>query len=591
MLSNDYVEEYYRAEANLTTNEQTWLIKEDGSLVFTTPILEEAKIVSVNDAFTGAQNRLPESVNLIIDNFVIFSTNPEIRSTLPLKIVFDTKPEVEFGDVTYVEIKDYRITVTPEINLQTVSNYRFRDPTSVVVKDPIPLAFTRIDNIGVSEDTVYFSVLTGYPNKVYGHNLLTRVNSEVDLGGDVFSIRSNDEVVVAVVAERELWEVKDLSLLPLLIFDFGSITQQILEVVLIGNSIYVLSENTSNNDTFISIFLKRDNNSVEEIFKENITTSGLAANLENFDVYRPRRLVGTFSDVIADFVINENNQIQVIESGFIQTLDNEQPFSSLPPIRVFAGGSDITKPSVSAFRRVGTTLLWNFFEEVNDPAIYRTKRIELQNTDIKIYKFENTAYFYDSGARLAYFCNLDNFTFVTYNTYNYSRQSVPSDRPYQQVPQVEQIFGVGTKFLVFGGKSFTYNTKPIITSFQQVRQTDTVYQATYNYITRPFLYNITSDKLTFSIVLPNNTDIKEIEIFKYVLDYRIRYSKAKAEFNKTTQRESDERGAVQCKRKDFRKREDFVRCDRSIGDTERILGYVGEDFDTSKFLNLYTGGA
>jgi hypothetical protein len=84
-----------------------------------------------------------------------------------------------------------------------------------------------------------------------------------------------------------------------------------------------------------------------------------------------------------------------------------------------------------------------------------------------------------------------------------------------------------------------------------------------------------------------------MEIFRYAVDIRIRYSKTKLQVNAPVTRAMGNLGVDELDvdnpdvdALDGRRR--FKRTTKKVGDAERVLGYVGDDFSIADFLNLYT---
>ena len=107
-----------------------------------------------------------------------------------------------------------------------------------------------------------------------------------------------------------------------------------------------------------------------------------------------------------------------------------------------------------------------------------------------------------------------------------------------------------------------------------------VYKMQYNYAERINPYHLT-DNFVFTVSLPNNTPVADLEIFKYIFDFRIRYAKERMGVNKAIKSSDNGEGDTTTKTK-------FTKRSKTIGDVDQILGYVPEDFNVSDFLNIYT---
>jgi hypothetical protein len=213
--------------------------------------------------------------------------------------------------------------------------------------------------------------------------------------------------------------------------------------------------------------------------------------------------------------------------------------------------------------RFGARIRYIFYENVGSTPV--TTIINNSPYEEVIKRYRNQAYFIDDGTFVSF--NLDNGEYIIKDLCE----------SYNLPPRIIDAVNLTANYL-----TMLYRFNGIdgigMTTVPNERDLTSVYKLTYNYSERTFPYQITSDRFIFNLQLQNNNPITDMEIFKYVIDLKIRYTKDKAVVNPA--RPIKEGGDTGDKRR-------FVKKNRAIGDAEKVLGYVDDDFNVSTFLNIY----
>jgi hypothetical protein len=160
-----------------------------------------------------------------------------------------------------------------------------------------------------------------------------------------------------------------------------------------------------------------------------------------------------------------------------------------------------------------------------------------------------------------------------------------------------------------------------------------VYKYTFHYDNDRIYKFTTSSSFTFDLLNESGVTMTDLEIFRIVLDIRVRYSNEQYDPSRPKKIEEAEqlpeletcielceegencvgpqcsqpkqeecpdgdckipqstaRSGILMTDRPVRNSECFKRCSRSVGSTARVLGLVGDDFTVSDFLNIYTNG-
>lgn len=560
LLGNDFNEEYFRFENNITTNQQEFIVNPQGELVYTTPLITDPVISVADVAFTNL-NIMPQNINLIIDQIVLFSTNPDVQNYLPLKISFGDKPQIEFGGSTNSNLTNYQI-ITQPVNNQTVSNASWVfDRISRVTNSAIPGNLNTV----ISRNIAYF--------RYFLDANIDRYDLENDLElatltllSPVREIYANEKIVVAVTDNEEFYNLTG-TIPPVLLQTYADVR----DVELFENVCTVLYFNAAPLLDFWRTSLTG-----EMTLVRTLDLTPVLANASLIASYRLNRLfvwnpdLDQVLDLSFDLVtggINVNREIAVDDQAFDQ---------------IEIGGSDLTVPTVSLFVKTATSIDWFFYEYKNGAYTSSIESIPLGNgLDTAIKVFGNTAYFTDSGtaSALGYYLNLDNGGLSTLDNF----------QPVDYLGQDTTSFAIGQNWMIMPSiDATTPDLQLVLNVYRNRRPFNTVYKLSYNYDERIFPYQYTSSNFTFKLRLPNNDSILSLELFKYIIDFRIRYPKGAEDPNPAIPRQPRRRRGFNGK--ELQNRADgaqFTRISTSIGDVNRVLGYVDSDFNIADFLNLY----
>lgn len=335
--------------------------------------------------------------------------------------------------------------------------------------------------------------------------------------------------------------------------------------------------------------------------------------------------------------------------------------------KIYVGGKSIKKPNISIF-------FWDTNVPTSNLSFYNFPTYDdfLGNSkiDYNTYSYVVRPYYATVGATIYNFFLLKRyFNQAYFQTYVASEQNTflsmfcldedySTDKrfvytlnqlePNKIIPRfIDCISFSASHFIVSGGilngnTGSAFNTA--VFSNQRLNVLESVFKMSYNYVERTYPFKIEGNTINFSLSLPNSTPIADMEIFKYIIDIRIRYSKTKAKINEATPADTDTttgmtmdeaeaivqceedcgltvdemrmcqtgcknppQPAQECKLVDGKpvcevkpvergkdcldkcgKDKCRVKCNRNLGSASRVLGLVGEDFSVVDFLNLYT---
>lgn len=577
-MDTNYVEEYFRSERVLTENPQRFGVDRLERIIFTTPFITDSEIVDDSLAFTGAR-QIPKNVQLVIDNITLLSTNPNATNYLPLKFDFGVKPQIEFGNTTATTLTDYELTVAPPINLQTISNFQWRPGLTKRLPN-LTFDTNSIVNSVIFGDVVYFRTNDNY---VYRYFILTDKYEEIEVTVDDVQLNwreiySNSHGVVGLATNGQLYNFDvPFGGTPLLINSYGT---TFIDLNLRSNTLIVFYKDLLNK-AFIQVWVI-DSTGYTQINVIRLTDT-IFDNMVRATAYSDDRFFIKTDNVnndIIDFEVTGNNAIKIN-----RTISTGVTGNNL--IRIDIGGKNINRPNISLLKIFNVNdFKWYYFEfnlTDNDYRLSGTKLIE-NVTDVSIpysiKRYENNLYFVSLNTpagindNIIYFLNLDTFVFDEIDL-RFNDKITPY--PISNV-------AIDSKYLIVSGIN-DYDKKQIIFKiYNQVRSSDQVYRLSYNYDERVFPYQITTDRFVFRITLPNDTPIVDMEIFKWVIDFRIRYSKDNNLVNPT--RPITDQNITDRRSQSWRQR-NVNRQARLTGDVDKILGLVGEDFTVNDFLNIY----
>ena len=573
LLSNDFVEEFFRAERQLTKNEETFHIDREGKLIYTTPF--ETGNTIVDDRIINLDaNHTPDNVNLIIDAISLFSTNPNIQNYLPLKFNFgtseDSKPKIQFNSAESYTLTDYKVIVNPGVNLDTIQNRRYSSPVNTSVFDENGI--TKIKNLTQRKNEVYAFYddevqkvtykICDDCNNVFDYNVVENVEPVTFSDGVLFTpsqIYSNNEHAIALVEQggvKSFYNMRDDNHI------IGSeLDGDLVGIRLISTSLVVWD---SFLDGTLKIFDKVDQGEYDLIYED----SGFFSNT-------PLKVSNYTSNLFLGYWLNNFSYVRLDNfNNFVTNWTNTQIQTFVGEVQeIYFGGSNIDEPIINVFSKSGNNIYWYRyldFKLLSSGVEIIIKPIEFEVSDsfTLIKRYRNTVHFIDSRQRVV-FCSLDTGKIILHTSVDV-------------VPKIPlSISAVGDYGYLEGGLGQVQDDKIFFyTLWRNNRNIKNVYKVSYNYDERIFPYH-RPDNFIFTISLPNNNPIADMEIFKYVIDYRIRYSKeslGKPQSTPVDAKKDDKKDAKKSSRPS----------DRSVGSVNRILGYVGDEFNVEDFLNIYS---
>jgi hypothetical protein len=544
MLDNTFVEEYIRIENNINTNEERVVFNREGLPVFTTPFLTGSRIVS--DNLKDVSNNInPENVNIIIDSVVLISTNPNCQNYLPLKFEIG-KRRFEFSTTQVSTLTDYKVVVNPPVNLNTVRNRAYTKVEEYAINQQ-ELGIGITDNILESDGKVYMSNIAD-PELVAETDLTTRTNTVIDFEVDVLQIYANETLQIARVAGPDIIyrEIEN----PLIdVINFEESANHI-QTELFGNSIYTFYEEGTRTDL--------------AVHTRDLGDWTLVITLAEVFDFIPDR-IGFYNGDL--FVGYERSTGRVVGSR-LRSDDSNQSVTefefniTLPAVTtikyVGVGGSDLSDPIVTVFTR---TRAYSRAPSYSETKVTTIK--SLLGEDIK--RFRNQVYYASSTETPL-------FSFFNLDTLEISQFNINKLNPNIVVPRTGfNLINMTGDSIIIGGDAGP--TDFSFTQFENTRPPRNVYKLAFNYDERPFPYQLASNRLNFKLSLPNGNPVSDLEIFKYVIDLRIRYSKSRQQPNRLL---NDEENLTK------RQREQRMR-DMDLT-TDRVLGLVSSDFDVLGFL-------
>lgn len=574
LLSNDFVEEYFRVENNITTNNQTFYVDREGQLIYTTPFFTTEDIISDTKISLGNKN-VAQNVNIIIDSIALISTNPNVQNYLPLSIdLGGNKPTIEFSNVSEVTLTDYKIIVEPRINLNTVTNIRYSHPQDCCFELANPSAGTSVVNVirtGDATNYSYYYLIDTNTGPGTGPLVIYKVINGVSTvvtvnAGEIIQIYGNNQQAVVVTAETILATnflyIFDLKIGPPTLFCTIE-DEPFIDLFLTDNTLVVVTGNPTGPYTYRYYVRCGD----KYCNTANIIDAG-EPGIILVGIYRKNEFFTYNGSKIVWSRYGPNNA-ELIRIGEIEYAI-DQPIDSF--LKLYVGGPNIDRPNVSIFTVQNFELTWYYFDLFTKRP--SKARLNVGTNTILMKRYNNTAYFYLD--KHIYLFNLDDGTYLKYNI----------TRKNNLVPRQITVVNFSDFDLIVAGNSWTNDNTIVSTIWSNDRPLTSVYKVVYNYSERNFPYYL-SDNFIFNLTLPNNTPMADVEIFKYIVDFRIRYDEvaiSKELAEPTYERAPDTMGLIA----DGRKRRDFVRQSRKTGDVDKILGLVDEEFNVADFLNIYT---
>ncbi len=582
MINNDYVEEYYRIENLITSNEETVFNNRAGEITFTIPVISSD--VSISHDLPVPSNRDPETVNLVVDAITLFSSNPNVLNYMPIK--FDmTQFQIELADPTLTVLDEYQVitdtnSLTPPVNLESVKNHRYSIETNYsnvleVGESPV------VKFIAEYGDSIYLIATVSGSDYVYFIKKDTRVLSPAEpMDSNVVALYSNDYQLIAVLESNlpDTVEIRDLLTGKFFTVPTYSASRE-FQVWLFDDYLVVISQNVAG-DSDVYYYVKGDDEEYQ-LFFSSTNIFGVDIPIARFAFHNKTIFVGycnTLDDIYEDFtdklyVFNVDFDLGVILDRVID-FPNWLDFNDLE--NMYLGGDGLTSFSLTVTALDGTTnrvIRYFSYDDLlakRPPKVYvfRTVTSEIAG------QYLNQIYFPIDKNRFVSF-NLDNgVPFVGLGSIL---------RPDVNICMDMKCIWMGGPSFLMGGVSKADNQIITITRMGNSRSIDKVYKLVFDYGERVFPFQVHSKNFTFKIRLPDGYPVIDLELFKYVIDFRVRFSKRSKSTNPVRRVDNGEEVGESMGLYGKNRRRVFKRWSRAIT-MEKIYGAPVNQ----SFLDLYS---
>ena len=576
MLDNTFTEDYYRVENTIDTNKQSFTRDNEGRLIFTTPFFLNDEILTTTFLNTD-QNIQPENVNLIVDQITLLSTNPDVNNYLPIKISLGQKQQIEFGQVTVVPMENYKVVVQPPINLVNITNHHYEDELVTTFTQPAPINI--ISRVVNHKDQVW--VVHGLLDELLRFDLTGKTSVSVPYVGAFVEIFANDYQSALVV-----FSAGSILLIDLLTNNITNATASRPAITLLSIvNVFIFKDILiiTYNETGVTkaVYYSKNANGYTSFYENNLS---LFSPQVDFVCLNNTNILAGY-----DVTTNIVTVIRILSNRIDpQTLFRFEIRPVTGVVRdIFLGGIP-EKPILSIFSYNGTTLYWNTYKTEdlqNGPSVLEpfTQVNFLVNGPFKLKSYLNHVFVSARNTSEVYLFNLDTGDYLQYNLNDID----PNNPPYQEVSVVAYSPGYAIYTSIGAGLN-----KIHLNYFRNTRNINEIYQLSFNYVERTFQYTLDGRQFKFNIRVANEDLFRDLEIFKYIIDLRIRYTKTKRIVNPLTRNKAMSDSTTQGV-DTLNTRRPFVRVRRSDKGDEaedtaaRVLGYVDEDFSVSDFLNIY----
>jgi hypothetical protein len=576
----DYVEKYIRFENKLDSNFQSFKIDRENNILFTPSNLATSTFRSVNNIDLGFK-RIPSWFELIIDRITFISTNPNIDSYMPIKISNGNR-QFEYNSDNLVKLNQYKIITDNTINMPLIKNYYFD------VKREFGL--TTLRNVGDE-------ISRCYQSNILANDLIISNTYIIESGNQYFEIWLYNIVSGAVfILPDEIDEIGEIFKINgyytsgdyvVLIYLWYDIVNDVSNYLLYNVPINRLNDFTAFNrdefsigDIFQDFYLDIDgdlliiyeNNGSTNVYNLNTTNN---VNRFNDRILIPTSLVAIHrANLIYGYSPTQNliwfnnlnslnplaivRNIPILENydNRFSTFENTPSTSFLEIMNIDYDSFD--NPIVGIVYQVLNQVYWYRFKlNLNDLTFVRLTFEKISIDQVAI--FQNTIY-YKSDLTDYVFLNLSNGEKNIWKNSN-------------SILKLKTGGGFNKYGWVDCGSNDNNNL--LMTYYSNSRKNTTnVYKTSFDYTERKFEINPTTiNNISFDINLPNENPFSDLEIFKYVFDFRIRYSKSSIDIDGITNLPKTK------KQKDL----------KISTDIKDVLGYVDEDdFTVDKFLKLYS---
>lgn len=500
MDSDDNIVTSHRISNIKNRNEESIFVDREGKLIFTTKLIDQTISINVETLIFSGANYKPDTVNIIIDCITFFSTNPNVQNYTPLQInIFGSNPIIEFGDVDLNPLTDYKIINEPELTNDTIINRRYTSPKNVacnwpanalellevtIIKDKILLTFNDSINPAPSKIT-----------RVYNLNDDTFVDHTSNY---VLPIISSDSLAVAF--SSDLINPKLINVLDgTIISTYTGKTP--IRLMAVDNNL-IVAVNTPNGLELIFYVITNGNFILTNGY---VDTDGLVTDIDNFYV----------TNIF--YILRANNRVDKLQFNLNDTV-NSTIFANQAPIgskRIFVGGSFFSEPVLTYINDTGRATIKtsdNFsavllLGQINNKTLRKRKnQIVFQNGTSDLYRFYNV------------------------DTYQITDFVIGNENFF--LPRSLVGVDLSDDYFIVGGY-FQMDSINLLL-FTNSRDKKEVYQLTYNYDERTYVYQVSSSNFGLTIALPNKNPIIDMELFQYVIDLRIKYSKNKRKISNIT---------------------------------------------------------
>ena len=671
MLQVDFNEEYIRFGRDLTENQLGFFLSNDNKLVFTTNIFTDNSVQLTSTLDIGNTNGYRNST-ILVDSISLFTTNPNVFTYFPLKLTLNQKPSLEFTQPDIETIDKYTI--------YNEDDYILLNPDIISAKYVLTkkLHFKRLEAI---LNPVRLVASSSNPLKIY---------ISEDANPD---IPANKQYFIYDVATEEVTPVDALDEIFLDMKNTGSgrvsVMLQLdnagnnLQWVDLHNDSVITQEPSSNDvqwrvfDTFLVILSSNqtDQVSIEYwLYSVNDGTPEWSLQTSLFNNNDPGLIdavTDTINSPVYGLYIDGDYFIRLLSFDFnseIYVTGNDLIQLTPTPVGeyrgMYYGGENKDFPIINIF----FSRIW--YQITTDNNNYRIssrpinipESNEIDNLNIK--RFYNQAYHLNTEYPPPYDAVGVDIKLIIYNMTTFQVLEfdpfIFDQNPNTKFNNMYVFEGVNIDLngITFVGRNnklfdngiddYVVNNDVVMFYFQNQRDTNPVYKVSFDYRSREFPFQLSSNELTLNISLNNISSNKQVnissaEIFKIIMDVRIRYSLEKVKINPATRAiapdgeegveeqegfryvqghyrrlpdgrvrqervrgavsEGDEpvfrpmelatsrraRGQFSRETRELSARQRRIdRQARRVGGVEQILGYVDEDFSVADFLNIYT---
>ena len=609
MLPTTFNEEYYNISTPFEFTTPLYFINEKGDIILTSSNILKDTRYSFNNVINIKED--PNNVNLIIDTVNVITTNDTFSSFLPLSIGFSgSKPVVDFSDPTQSTIEKYRFVLKENIGVLT---QKYDNDGRLYTYTPTNNELINIYNH--QSDHLGLGVWVNYNSATIRYTVfLTKRQYKDDFYSSPISLDSQiipntSEVAnIPTISNYTFLRMEGNEVQTFGLVDYFGVGNIHLVGLAGGITVAESINNTSPNYNDITLepaiygdgtnsivlvdfrALAYSNTNIYVISGTSLTIYENIINLGQ----APNRIKQTFptSTVVGGF--NQNNIVDMVLDTYFF---NEELFAiestgDIYNISILPNDTH----SYSLFHSTGLNNVFRIFKGkisklINTFIIVTKVRVGLINTytfyylkeqrliQILIIDYTTIDNTYDLpikdvGINGIHFSNLSNNYIINTCTGEVVIEPFTNfikSLPFESISGNVGGFGMNSKYAynlilsqrVRTGLSMYYrdNLRP---------NSRLVYKYTFHYSERN--YPFTKNSSIFLDIF--NQGIKDLEIIKLEMSFRIRYSKSNSRFLKMEENEEE------LNRK-------FTKTTRAQDSAERALGLVGSDFDVSSFLKIY----